>query len=178
MSDLPHTPLIEAVKAYALATIDELLESGADVNQQDEHGWTALSWAAGNGDAAIVTRLLENGADVFLSGRDRRTPRQIAWAANHPDVTHALREAEARARGTGSAATALERPYCKAYPVERLQQGPGWPDGATHSEDVAFLHHDFTVTRSFRHDEQVLFDRVTPEWIEFCTRALHFDVQS
>ena len=61
--------VIEAVKNCDLETLKDLLEERADVNEQDEQGWTALNWAAGRGDAQAVSLLLEHGADVARTGR-------------------------------------------------------------------------------------------------------------
>jgi len=39
-----------------------------------------------------------------------------------------------------------------------------------------FLHQDLTVTSSMWHNEDVVFDNVTPEWQEFCHTVLNFRV--
>ena len=67
MSDLQ---LIDAVKTGKLAKVEEALNAGADVHQQDEQGWTPLNWAAGRGDLEIVKFLIDQGADVFRVSRD------------------------------------------------------------------------------------------------------------
>jgi ankyrin repeat protein len=46
--------------------ISALIAEGAPVNCQDEHGQTALHWAAINGQADRVALLLKNGADGTL----------------------------------------------------------------------------------------------------------------
>src|SRR5215213_3214110 len=91
MSDLQ---LIDAVKTGQLARVEEVLNSGADIHQQDEQGWTPLNWAAGRGDLEIVRLLLARGADVFRVGRDQRTPYKISLAARHTDVARLLKEKE------------------------------------------------------------------------------------
>src|ERR1044072_9826737 len=96
MSDLQ---LIDAVKTGQPAKVEAALNAGADVNQQDEQGWTPLNWAAGKGNAEIVSLLLNRGADVFQTGRDKRTPYKIALAAKHPDVARLLKEAESAGNG-------------------------------------------------------------------------------
>ena len=83
MSDLK---LIEAVKAGNANAVVELIESGADVNQQDEQGWTPLNWAAGKGDIAVLKSLLNHGADVSRVGRDERTPYMIALASGQAEA--------------------------------------------------------------------------------------------
>lgn len=189
MSDLQ---LIEAVKAGQLSNIEELLNSGADVNQQDEQGWTPLNWAAGRGDLGMVKLLIERGADVFKVGRDQRTPYKIALAAGHPEVVRLLKAAEAEAGGGREEES--PRQHAKAYPLRDLRRFGGWREDkinwkeSTHADqngdgggelsddDVVFLHEDFTVSRSIWRDENVIFNQVSPEWRDFCENVLQFRV--
>lgn len=193
MNDLQ---LIEAVKTGELAIVEELIESGADINQQDEQRWTPLNWAAGKGDVAIVKLLLERGADVFKTGRDQRAPYMIALAASRVEAAKLLREAEERAGGENTRSR-QERKYCKAYHLKELRRFPHWTeskiywketnqnphvdgsendDKAFSDDDIAFLHQDFTVTQSMWHNENVLLNQVTQEWEKFCTEVLKFQV--
>jgi len=86
--------------------------------------------------------------------------------------------------------------YCKAYPVKRLSQFPGWaeyvnymrkkdwPRAETESEmasalkddDFLFLQEDFCVTDGIFLDENIVFSQVTPEWMDFCKSALGFEI--
>ena len=179
--------LLEAVKVKDLSAANQLIESAANVNQQDEHGWTPLNWAAGNGDLEMVRLLLEKGADAFKVGRDRRTPYQIALAAGRAEVAKLLRDVEER---TGRRAS--QRQYASAYHLSDLRKFSEWEetqfrlkqnckaatgDGEAVSRDpVVFIHQDFTVTSSMWHDENVIFDAVTPAWQEFCQTVLNFKV--
>jgi ankyrin repeat protein len=58
------TSLHAAASGGYLDIAELLLANGADVNQLDAYGGTALMKAAGRGRPEIVTLLLENGADV------------------------------------------------------------------------------------------------------------------
>lgn len=176
--------LCEAVKNGERVALKGLIAAGADANEQDGHGWTPLCWAAGGGDAEAARLLLEHGADVFATGRDRRTPYLIALAAGHREVAELLRDAEDMAARGGPRA---EREYCSAYTLGELRRFPGWPDGAEAEgaeaagadaigEEVLYLHHDFTVTRSIWQGEDVVFDEVSPDWKEFCADRLEFKV--
>lgn len=60
--------LMEAVKNHDLNAATKLIGTGANVNYWDKTtGGTALDWAAGNDDLAMLKFLLENGADPNLS---------------------------------------------------------------------------------------------------------------
>jgi len=53
-----------AVIGHDLATLEDLLENGFDINYQNQYGYTLLMIAASNGDFVLINFLLENGADV------------------------------------------------------------------------------------------------------------------
>jgi Ankyrin repeats (3 copies) len=192
MSDLR---IIEAIKADDPSIIKQVIESGADVNQQDEQGWTPLNWAAGKGDLETVRLLVEKGADVLKVGRDQRTPYMIALAAGRVEVAKFLREIADKVGGEKTKRP--ERQYCKAYHLKTLRQFPTWSeskinwkkktngngvdekgdgDEVLSDDDVVFIHQDFTVTRSMWLNEDVIFNQVTPEWEEFCANVLEFKV--
>lgn len=187
--------LINAVKAGDIATVKELIESGVDVNQQDEQGWTPLNWAAGKGEVGILKLLVESGADVFKVGRDQRTPYMIALAAGRVDAVKFLRQAEDNY--AGEKRERQQRPYCMAYHLKDLRQFPAWTEGrinwkeANHDgrkddgggqnkelsdDDVVFIHQDLTVTQSMWHSENVIFNQGSREWEEFCASVLNFKV--
>lgn len=73
----------------------------------------------------------------------------------------------------------MER-YCKAYPVERFEEFPGWgKKNVSKGEESAkylYLHQDYTVTDGIFSGENVVYEDLTPEWIEFCQNALRFEV--
>jgi len=82
--------------------------------------------------------------------------------------------------------------YCRAYPLSQLRQFPGWVERADEArkvrkeidgeiveavrtltdEDYVYLQLDYTVTDGIFVNENVIFNDVTPEWIEFCQRVL------
>ena len=186
--------LIEAVKADNSAVVKELIGSGEDVNQQDERGWTPLNWAAGKGNLEVVTLLVEHGADILKVGRDQRTAYMIALAAGHAEVARFLRQAEDQTAGRKVSSPA--RKYCKAYYLKSFRQFPNWTENRINWKEknngdasgagredkgfsegsIVFLHQDYTVTESMWHDENVIFDQVTPEWKEFCDTVLDFKI--
>jgi len=68
-----HTPLHWAARGGCLPAVAILLEHGADVNAQDEHGGTALSGAIWDKHPAVVKALLATGANANLGGDMRYT---------------------------------------------------------------------------------------------------------
>jgi ankyrin repeat protein/mono/diheme cytochrome c family protein len=74
------TPLMYAVLYASPATLTRLLAMGADVNQRDDAGATALMWASHDLEKTRV--LLAHGAQVNVSSADFRTP--LMMAARRP----------------------------------------------------------------------------------------------
>jgi hypothetical protein len=71
--------------------------------------------------------------------------------------------------------------YCKAYRLQELMQFPGWQeqhkkDGSTLPTDTfVYLWDDLTVVKSpIKARQEILFDKVTPEWSDFCQETLGF----
>lgn len=176
--------LLESIRAGDPARVEATLAQDFPLDAQDEHGWTALCWAAGGGNADIVRMLLARGADSELCGEDRRTPYLIALAAGHRDVAHVLAQEQQRRSVTGpDDRRGHDRPYCRAYALAALQQFPGWSHRADAEhpaslaqggDHIVFLHRDFTVTGSIWAGEAVIFDDVTDDWRAFCAQQLGF----
>ncbi|HEY9401513.1 MAG TPA: ankyrin repeat domain-containing protein [Pyrinomonadaceae bacterium] len=185
MSDLT---LIEAVKNGDPSAIAELSAGGADINEQDEHGWTALNWASGKGNVETIRLLLEKGADVTRVGRDQRTPYLIALAGGHAEAAKLLKEAEEGSEG--EKISRPERKYCRAYQQSELEQFPGWHEqkikgsveaagqiGDEGDDAMLYLHQNFRVTASMWENENIVFDEISPEWKNFCANVLKFKAQ-
>jgi hypothetical protein len=182
--------LIEATKNGDSVGVAGLIQAGADLNQQDDKQWTALCWAAGRGDIDIVQQLVNAGADLFRTGADRRTPYLIALAAGRAAVALFLRDAEEKS--IGGPRPRSRRQYCRSYSLRTLREFAGWSElpptssgrkaaaGAASLSDPSdahvYLHQDLTVTRSIWHGEDVIFDKVMPEWEAFCSSVLDFHV--
>lgn len=78
--------------------------------------------------------------------------------------------------------------YCKAYPITRFREFSGWTENSRNARqendapraltdsDFLYLQENFVVTDGIFLDENVIFDNVTPEWIEFCKSKLEFEV--
>ena len=140
----------------------------------------------------MVKLLVDNGADVFKVGRDKRTPYMIALAAGRVSVVKYLREIEDRQ--PAEKRIRPERPYCKAYRLGDLRKFSAWNEIRTNWKDnkqiedelkengsfsdnkIVFIHQDHTVTESMWHGENVLFSNVDDAWKQFCTDTLQFKV--
>jgi len=86
--------------------------------------------------------------------------------------------------------------YCKAYYLADFKEFSGWPghleyqrtekkpsDGKEAAEkrplsdrDILYLQENHVVTDGIFLEENIVFNRVTPEWIDFCTKKLGFEV--
>jgi ankyrin repeat protein len=74
------------------AAVAALLDKDAEVNK---HGWTALHYAAANGDGDIIRLLLEKSAYIDAESPNKTTPVMMAARAGHLDVVKQLMEAGA-----------------------------------------------------------------------------------
>jgi hypothetical protein len=189
--------LIEAAKEGNQETVEKLIDSGADVNQGDDQGWTPLNFASGKGNLEMVKLLIKKGADPFKVGRDNRTPYMIALAAGRVEVVKYLREVEDATDPEKAKSFRPERKYCKAYHLKDLRQYPAWSEsrinwkekkdakdakeadqsnGEFTDDKIVFIHQDFTVTESMWHNENVIYNQVDEPWREFCSDSLAFKV--
>ena len=73
--------------------------------------------------------------------------------------------------------------YCKAYYLKDLRQFHNWSEKREADEpeltdeDIVYLWDDFTVVKSpVISNKGLLFDEVTPEWQDFCTTTLNFEI--
>ena len=92
------TPLQFAVREGSLETVKVLVDSGADVNQRSEFGWTALLVATQNRYYKIGLFLLDHGADPNIANEGGWTPLYIAtdnrnieggdYPTRKPDMDH------------------------------------------------------------------------------------------
>lgn len=75
-----RTPLLSAAFRGKLKVLKLLIEKKADVNIQDENGYTALHHAAMNNDVEVAKRLIEGRANIYAktSWLFGKTPLDIA----------------------------------------------------------------------------------------------------
>ncbi|HUO06960.1 MAG TPA: ankyrin repeat domain-containing protein [Phycisphaerae bacterium] len=134
------TPLMLAVMARRTDAIRLLVESGANVNQTNGFGWTALHVAASTGDAYMVDLLLQHGADPNLKANKQITALILAAQMTSDPVVRMLlgagadprpredtgRTAESVAEEAGDHALAeILRTAASRFPaVARARTGP------------------------------------------------------
>ena len=82
--------------------------------------------------------------------------------------------------------------YCKSFPLQRFREFPGWSENPRNARrirqvidgekvevarelsdaDYLYLQENFTVTDSIFLDENIIFDTVTSDWVDFCVNVL------
>jgi len=87
--------LRQAAQQDDVEAVQSLIDRGADVNDRDFAGGTALHIAATAGNVGLVRRLLEAGADVSSRDSDGFTPLDKAEQNGHGEVSRMLRDAGA-----------------------------------------------------------------------------------
>jgi hypothetical protein len=80
--------------------------------------------------------------------------------------------------------------YCKAYPISRFRDYQRWAEkaenfrieeeavgeGQAPEKSHLYLQENYAVTDGIFIDENIIFDDVTPEWMEFCKNTLKFEI--
>ena len=99
------TPLIAAVEAAELGSVQQLLALGANVDETITMGFSALHIAASlPGRAAIALALVRAGANVNLAANEGVAPLMAAAQHGHTDTLTVLLEAGADANQAGEEA--------------------------------------------------------------------------
>lgn len=85
-------PLIEAAYEGNTVQVQSLIEEGADVNEKDASGRTALMIAANRGHTYVVQLLLERGADANATDNNGLTAMQAAESRGFQRIVSMLRK--------------------------------------------------------------------------------------
>jgi ankyrin repeat protein len=83
-------PIHSAVAGGHDEVVAVLVDSGADVNARQRHGWTPLQGAAQNGSLASVEKLLAAGADPAARNDDGVDALELARQAGHDAIVARL----------------------------------------------------------------------------------------
>jgi ankyrin repeat protein len=85
-----QTPLVFAITAESLPTVEQLLGLGADVDAPGGQGLPALAYAAMADNIPIMQRLLAAGANVDKANGHGKTALEMAARAGHIDAAKLL----------------------------------------------------------------------------------------
>ena len=84
-------PIHDAARTGDLASVQQELRNGVDVNEAHQYGYTALIWAAMYGHTAIVERLLQvSGINANYVNKYGRTALMSAARNGHTDTVKLL----------------------------------------------------------------------------------------
>ncbi len=122
--------LMTAVKADNTADAKSLIGKGADANSRTSpNGWSALHYAARNGNVEIVQALLNAGADANYAGSmdgkaNSAMSKPLALAQGMLDVVTVVQpsEMEAKLRANGLDDPALVKSATDPKAAERYQK--------------------------------------------------------
>ncbi|CAH1438055.1 unnamed protein product [Lactuca virosa] len=132
--------LCVAARKGEVRTINRILESGALINGQDQHGWTVLHRASFKGRTEVVRFLIEKGVDINVRDEDGYTALHCAVESGHVDVLELLvkKGADVDAR-TSKGVTAMQIAESLNYSgIKRvLIQGGASKDEFTHVTKIA-----------------------------------------
>lgn len=82
-----RTPLQRAVHKRYHELVHVMMAAGADVNKQDEYGWSVLHLAAVAGDQEMIDILLQSRTgDLSVRNNSGLTPSQLAEQVGHKDL--------------------------------------------------------------------------------------------
>jgi len=110
MGDGGTSPLMLAAHRNDHEEVKDFVVAEADLNAQDDYGWTALRYAVRHGNAEAATALLEGGADANLASKSGRTPLMSAAGNGLSDMVELLIKSEADTGAKdGNGETALDR---------------------------------------------------------------------
>jgi len=90
----PDSALHHATRNGDLETVKSLIESGADLNAQNDQGLTPLHLTALNGRTDLAAVLLENGAEINSreSYTGKLTPMAMALLMGYDDLVEVMSE--------------------------------------------------------------------------------------
>jgi len=82
--NVPQAP-VNLMRSFTLETVRRAIDSGRDINEQDDDGATLLMEAVARGKEDVVEFLLDNGADVNIQDADGITALAYYRSAIHKD---------------------------------------------------------------------------------------------
>lgn len=86
-TEMKDTPLIWASEMGSTECVRILLDAGANPNEYEIDGWSALHWAARNGHFSVAKLLLKHGANLDQCDSRGHTPLDWAKDREHWDLS-------------------------------------------------------------------------------------------
>ena len=86
---------IEKKDKADLNLVNDLIALGANLDWQNNNGWTALHWCAYWNHPEIARMLIDVGADVNIQNNDGSTALNVCAIIDHPEIAKMLLDAEA-----------------------------------------------------------------------------------
>ncbi|CAE7315799.1 HOS4 [Symbiodinium natans] len=108
LGDGGTTPLMMAAHKNDANEVQAYVKNGANLNAQDQYGWTALRYAVRADSIEATQALLEGGADINLASASGRTPLMSAASNGISDMVKLLLEAGADAKLKSGGLTAYD----------------------------------------------------------------------
>lgn len=87
------TPLMLAASKGKTEIAEEIIQSGVNVNEKNDDGWTALHKAAfDQAGAGIVELLIQSGINIEAKTKTQKTALNLAEEKRHGDIVRAIRK--------------------------------------------------------------------------------------
>ena len=77
------------------STVHLLLDHGAELDLQDNRGWSSMMIAAKMGHSGVVEILIKSGASIHIKSSNGQTAAKLARAEGHLDTLALLNAASA-----------------------------------------------------------------------------------
>lgn len=136
---IAQTPsLIEAAARGDLAQVQALLRTGADIEQRDADGRTAVLAATAGHHVAVVRELIARGADVNAQDRQRDSAFLLAGARGYADIVRLALGAGADLKRTNRYGGTALIPACHHGHVETVRLLLATPIDVNHVNDLGW----------------------------------------
>ena len=158
-------PLCGAAAINDVAEVRRLLDDGADPNQADADGWTALMTAARKGHTQIVKALLDGGANPNHAAANSGTALIYAAIRGHTQIAKALLDSGANPNQTDAYdRTALIHAALAGHSqtAKVLLDGGANPNHVSAEGDTALM---YAVLRSQVDVVKILSDTSDSSWL-------------